>query len=223
MRLLISGPRHLLRSIAAALGRDERFDMITRAEGATDMIEKLAQSSADVLVLGTDVVDGELILLTRKVAARFPAMRILVLGRAQSDEQVVDCLLAGAAGFLPRDRPLAEVAEAIEVVARGDRVCPPRVMRLLFARLGRLGRERKRRDRLEVLELTAREMEILRLIADGLTNRQIASRLYLSVYTVKNHVHRILDALGVQSRWGAVNHALAKGWLHSGVNPGPSD
>jgi DNA-binding NarL/FixJ family response regulator len=93
-------------------------------------------------------------------------------------------------------------------------------MRLLFDRLGRLGRERKRRDRLEILELTAREMEILRLIADGLTNRQIASRLYLSAYTVKNHVHRILDALGVQSRRAAVNHAYAKGWLRGRVDPG---
>lgn len=214
LRLLVSDPHHLFREcLARALERDGRFDVIARAGGGPAVHEELARGGADVLVLGTDVLDGELIVLAREVAALFPGLKILVLGRAENDEQVVDCLLAGAGGFLRRDQSLAEVAAAIEVVARGERVCPPRAMRLLFARLGELGRERKRRDRLEVLELSAREMEILRLIADGLTNQEIARRLYLSVHTVKNHVHRILDVLGVHSRWGAVNHALAKGWL----------
>lgn len=214
LRLFISDPHHLFREcLATALERDERFDVIDRAESGTAMLEKLARSAAEVLVLGTDILDRELIGLTREIAKLFPTLRILVLGRAESDDQVVDCLVAGAGGFLLRDQTLAEVAAAIEVVARGERVCPPQVMRLLFIRLGELGRERKRRDRLEVLELSPREMEILRLIADGLTNQEIANRLYLSVHTVKNHVHRILDVLGVHSRWGAVNHAFAKGWL----------
>lgn len=213
MRLFISGPRPVLRRLAPALGSDERFDLVGRAETAAEMIEKLAQIRVDVLLLGSEGLDGELIRLTQKISALFPAVKVLVLSRAGSDEQAVECLRAGAAGFLLDGRPSAEVAAAIEVIAQGDRVCPPQVMRLLFTRLGQLGRERKQRDRLEVLELTPREMEILRLLADGLTNRQIADRLYLSVYTVKNHVHRILDALGVQNRWGAVDHAFAKGWL----------
>ncbi|HKH45575.1 MAG TPA: response regulator transcription factor [Thermoanaerobaculia bacterium] len=214
LRLFISDPHHLFREcLAVALKRDKRFDVIDRTASGMALLEKLAQHAADVLVLGADVLDGELIRLTRDISALFPGLRILILGRAESDDPVVDCLLAGAGGFLPRDQSLAEVAAAIEVVARGEKVCPPQVMRLLFARLGELGRERKRRQRLEVLELSAREMEILRLIADGLTNQEIASRLYLSVHTVKNHVHRILDVLGVHSRWGAVNHAFAKGWL----------
>ena len=214
LRLCISDPHHLFREcLATALERDERFGVIDQVESGAALLERLARCEADVLVLGTDVVDGELMRLTRDVSALFPALRTLILGRAEEDEPVVDCLLAGAGGFLLRDQPLAEVSAAIQVVARGERVCPPRIMRLLFARLGDLGRERKRRHRLEVLELSTREMEILRLIADGLTNQEIACRLYLSVHTVKNHVHRILDVLGVHSRWGAVNHAFAKGWL----------
>jgi two-component system NarL family response regulator len=215
LRLFISDPHHLFREcLAAALERSERFAVIDRTGSGPALLAKLVRCEADVLVLGTDLLDRQLISLTREVAALFPRLKILVLGRAEQDEEVVDCLLAGASGFLLRDQTLAEVAAAIEVVACGERVCPPQVMRLLFTRLGALGRERKRRDRLEVLELSAREMEILRLIADGLTNQEIASRLYLSVHTVKNHVHRILDVLGVHSRWGAVSHAFAKGWLH---------
>lgn len=213
LRLFISVPRHLLReNLATALGRDERFEVIGRDEGAASLVEELARSGADVLVLGADTLDGELVRRTREVAELFPALKILVLSRT-GEGQGVDCLMAGAGGLLPFDRPLSEVAGAIELVARGDKVCPPQVMRELFARLGELGRERKRRDRLEVLELSAREMEILRLIADGKTNQDIARQLYLSVHTVKNHVHRILDALAVQNRWAAVRHAFAKGWL----------
>lgn len=213
LRLFVAVPRHLgQESLAAALGRDRRFEVVGRDEDGTATAERLAQGGADVLVLGADTLDGELIRRTREVAELVPALRILVLSRA-GEALAADCLMAGAGGFLPLDRPLSEVAGAIEVVARGDRVCPPQVMRELFARLGELGRERKRRERLEVLELSAREMEILRLMADGMTNQQIARHLYLSVHTVKNHVHRILDALAVQNRWAAVRHAFAKGWL----------
>lgn len=214
LRLLISDPHHLFREcLAAALGLDPRFEIIAQTAAGPALLEELARCKAQVLVLGVDLLDRNLLDRTREAIALLPDLKILVLGRAETDEEVVDCLLAGAGGFLLRDQSLADVAAAIEVVARGERVCQPRVMRLLFSRLGQLGRERKRRDRLEILELSPREMEILRLIADGMTNQEIARRLYLSVHTVKNHVHRILDALGVHSRWGAVNHAIAKGWL----------
>jgi len=214
LSLFIADPHQLFREcLARALGRAGRFDIIDRTESGTTLLEKFALHRADVLVLGTDVPDAELAGLIRGIVALFPAVKVLILGRAESNEQVVECLLAGAGGFLLRDRSLAEVVSAIEVVARGERVCPPGAMRLLFVRLGALGRERKRRERLDRLDLTPREMEILRLIADDLTNPEIAARLNLSVHTVKNHVHRILEALGVHSRWGAVNHAFAKGWL----------
>jgi NarL family two-component system response regulator LiaR len=212
LRLFVSVPRRLLgESLVAALGRDERFEVIGRDGGET-LPEALAQCRADVLVLGSETLDEELIRRTREVAERFPDLKILVLG-SFGEGLGVECLMAGAGGLLPPGRPLSEIAGAIELVARGDKVCPPLVMRELFARLGELGRERKRRERLEVLELSARELEILRLLADGKTNQEIARQLYLSVHTVKNHVHRILDALAVQNRWAAVRHAVAKGWL----------
>ena len=83
----------------------------------------------------------------------------------------------------------------------------------MFARLAELSRERKRSERVEALELTPREMEILQLIAEGMSNRSIAEQLSLSVFTVKNHVHHILEKLHVQDRREAVEHAYARHWL----------
>jgi DNA-binding NarL/FixJ family response regulator len=214
LRLFICDPHHLFREcLAAALDRHDRFTVVAWAGSAGAVLEKLAQNPPDVLVLGVDVLDQEFLGLIQDVRTLAAGMKILVLGRPERDEHVVDCLLAGAGGFLLRDQSLVEVAAAIEVVARGEKVCPPRATRLLFTRLGELGRARKRRNRLEVLKLSARETEILRLVADGMTNQEIAGRLYLSVHTVKNHVHRILEVLGVRSRWEAVSHAFGKGWL----------
>ncbi len=214
LRLCVCDAHHLFREcLAAALDDRERFVVVARAGSGMGMYAELSRNPPDVLLLGVDVLDHEVIARTREALSLFPGMKALVLGRAERDEHIVDCLVAGAGGFLQRDQSLAEVAAAIEVVARGERVCPPRVTRLLFARLADLGRARKRRDRLDVLELSPREMEILRLIADGLSNQEIAGRLFLSVHTVKNHIHRILEALGVHGRWAAVNHAFAKGWL----------
>ncbi|HEX6863558.1 MAG TPA: hypothetical protein VF414_12115, partial [Thermoanaerobaculia bacterium] len=116
LRLFISVPPHLFRDyLAAALGR-ERFEVIGRGDregGGSSMIEELARSRADVLVLGADTLDEELVRRTREVAELFPALKILVLSRAAGEQQAVDCLMAGAGGLLLLDRPLAEVAGTI--------------------------------------------------------------------------------------------------------------
>ena len=99
-------------------------------------------------------------------------------------------------------------------MARGEIACSPRVAHSLFQRLASLGRERRRREKLDFLALTPRELEILRLIAAGLSNQEIAKKLFLSVHTVKNHVHKILETIGVHSRWAAVRHAVERGWIN---------
>src|SRR6185295_6207931 len=94
LRLFISDPHHLFREcLARALARDERFEVIDRTAAGPALLAELARCGAHVLVLGTDVLDAELIGLTREVAALFPTLKILVLGRAENDEEVVDCLL----------------------------------------------------------------------------------------------------------------------------------
>jgi DNA-binding NarL/FixJ family response regulator len=214
LRLAVADSHRLFReTLAAALRDDAGFARIEVADADRAALAVLAASDpVDVLLLGCGG-NGQVHELLREAQLHWPAAKVLVLGGEEGEEQALGLLRAGARGYLFRDQSLAELRDAILEVAAGATVCTPRVTNLLFSRLAELGRERRRGERLEVLELTSREIEILRLIADGLKNQEIARRLYLSVHTVKNHVHNILERLGVKSRWSAVTHASEKGWL----------
>ncbi|HVT60555.1 MAG TPA: response regulator transcription factor [Thermoanaerobaculia bacterium] len=218
---LIVADRHQLfrECLASALrGGENGSGKVTMVADPNEILARLAadeNGGPRVLVLGMDghAAAGE---LTREVRRRFPQVSVLVLVGGAGDHDdlaAMELLEAGAGGFLSRDQSLPELRQAIERVAAGETVCTPRVTHLLFSRLAELGRERRRSEKLDFLDLTARELEILVLLADGLSNQLIARRLFLSVHTVKNHVHNILDTLGVHSRWDAVHHAFNKGWL----------
>jgi two-component system nitrate/nitrite response regulator NarL len=214
VRLAVVDSHRLFREcLATALHDDAGFARVETMDADQAALGRLAADQpADVVLLGC----GEavrVVELLRQVHRRWPDAKILVLGTEEGEEEALALLREGARGYLFRDQSLGELRDAILEVAAGATACTPRIAHLLFSRLAELGRERRRDERLELLELTAREIEILRLIADGLKNQEIAARLYLSVHTVKNHVHNILERLGVKSRWSAVDHACDKGWL----------
>lgn len=213
IRLVVAESHRLFRECLAEALRDDGFARVEVIDTDPTALAGLGgPEPVDVLVLGCGEA-GKPSELLREACQRWPGAKILVLGTEEGEEEALALLRAGARGYLFRDQSLNELREAILEVAAGATVCTPRVVHLLFSRLGELGRERRRDQRLEVLELTSREIEILRLIGDGLKNQEIAKRLNLSVHTVKNHVHNILERLGVKSRWSAVTHASEKGWL----------
>ena len=213
LRLLIADPHELFRkSLVTVVSGDSRFEVL-EAGSWEETLSLLPGMRLDVLVIGLEIGNGQELAMIRDLRDRFPNIKLLLLGRDDTDEKILQYLQNGAQGYLFRNQSLSELLSALEIVAHGETVCSPQVAHYLFSRLGDLGRERRRRERLDILELTAREMEILRLMADGLSNQEIARRLYLSVHTVKNHVHKILETLGVSSRWAAVSHAFSKGWL----------
>ncbi|HWM89267.1 MAG TPA: response regulator transcription factor [Thermoanaerobaculia bacterium] len=212
--LAIVDSHHLFREcLASALAEEEGFRIVAVGSNGRDVLDSLDSRDADVLLLGINSSADCVAELIEGVRERCPGIKTLVVGPREVDGQILRCFEAGARGYLFRDQSLGELRSSILDVARGETVCPPRVAHLLFSRLADLGRARRRRDRLESLHLTPRELEILRLIAEDLSNHEIARRLYLSVHTVKNHIHKVLETLGVESRRQAVRHAVEKGWL----------
>ena len=201
LRLVIADAHQLFRDcLADVLGADRDLVVVGKFASAQQAFANLKESKAGILLLGCETLSDAAPRLVRELRARHPDLRVILLGREETDDSVVACLEAGASGYVMRDQSLSDLRSAIDIVVRGEIACTPRVAHTLFQRLASLGRERRRREKLDFLTLTPRELEILRLIADDLSNQEIAHRLFLSVHTVKNHVHKILETLGVHSR-----------------------
>jgi DNA-binding NarL/FixJ family response regulator len=216
LHLLIVDRHPLLREcLAAVLARAQGGFEVEIAPDLQDLAEpvlaRLAARRFDLLLIGCDLPGAAG--LIRRAAALFPAVRAVVLGSATAEHEIVACLEAGARGYVVRERSLADLLATIERVAAGELVVTPEIAHRLFGRLGELGRLSRRRRRLEFLDLTSREVQILDLISQGLRNQEIADRLYLSVHTVKNHVHNMLERLGLTTRAEAVRYARERGWL----------
>jgi DNA-binding NarL/FixJ family response regulator len=165
----------------------------------------------DVRMPGTDGIAA-----TRAIRAAASAPRVLILTTFDLDEYVYSGLRAGASGFLLKDALAAELVSAVRVVASGEAVVAPTVTRRLIERFIGDGPE-PARPQLDALDiLTAREREVLTLVARGLANAEIARRLFLSEGTVKTHVSRVLAKLGLRDRLQAVILAYETGLIRIG-------
>jgi len=145
---------------------------------------------------------------TRQIVAERPDCRVLALTAHEEDRYIIQLLEAGAKGYLPKTASLDELLEAIRTVARGDSVLPPTVAAVVARYLA--GRETSDEP---AQPLTDRELEVLRLAAQGLTNYDIAQQLTISVRTVEAHLTHAYNKLGVGSRTEAVVHAIRQGWV----------
>jgi len=209
--LLVSRSRLFRECLACRLAKGRRFRVAAAFDGLTPALEESAAHAAELLLIdGSSLAEEDLALLRGHTA---DTPKVVILGLARGARHLQRYVEAGVAGYLLRDAPLSELTEALEAVLRGERVCGGRVARHLIDRLAALGRRARRRQAMEALRLTPRQMEVLRLVAQGLGNEQVAQRLGLSPFTVKNHVHNILERLGVSDRTEAVSYAYRRRWL----------
>ncbi|HSN73757.1 MAG TPA: response regulator transcription factor, partial [Anaerolineae bacterium] len=151
------------------------------------------------------VMDG--VEATRQMRARWPTVRVIILTTFDDDEYVFEGLRAGAAGYLLKDVSIQELADAIHAVMAGGVLIEPSVARKVVAEFARLAAPAPRTPQILDEPLSERELEILRLLAQGMTNREIAQRLFLAEGTVKNYVTNILGKIGARDRTQAALHA----------------
>jgi DNA-binding NarL/FixJ family response regulator len=160
--------------------------------------------------------DGDGIWATREIVARpaLAAVHVVVVTTFELDEYVTSAILAGASGFLVKDAEPVELIRSVRVAAAGDALLSPGVTRRLLDRVAAGSREGPAADALA--GLTEREVEVLRLVAEGLSNEEIAARLHLSPLTAKTHVSRILTKLGARDRVQLVVLAYESGLVRPG-------
>ena len=137
--------------------------------------------------------------LAREITRQVPATRVLILAINESDENVIAIAEAGVVGYVPRDASHDDLIAAIERAAKGEVLCPPTIVASLFRRMAALASSRESTGSFP--ELTPRERDVVALLGQGMSNKEIARRLSIRVATVKNHVHSILQKLGVTRRF----------------------
>jgi DNA-binding NarL/FixJ family response regulator len=210
-RLMLVSRQRLLRDcLAARFAASRRFALAGQSHSLEEAIAQAPDRGARLLLVDGACLDDRAYSLLSRLGEE---LKTVVLGLSEGHAELRRCAEAGISGFVDRESAYDDLAETLEAVARGRRVCSGRSSQELFDRLARLGRRCRRSDQMEALVLTPRQMEVLRLMADGHGNAEIARRLHLSHYTVKNHVHNILAALAVKDRTEAVAHAYRRRWL----------
>ena len=217
-RLLVISTHKLFRECLATMLREiESFAVEERDPNLGEIGAVLKSWKPSLLLVdlsrSADVQGCSILELLKAIRASSPDLGVLLLGVREDNPEILDCIELGANGYVSKESTVEELKEAIELVLTGGAVCPPKLAYTMFNRLNDLSSKHQRSLRVEALQLTPREMEILQLIANGCSNKRIADELALSIYTVKNHVHHILDKLNVKRRAEAVEYAIKHHWL----------
>ncbi|MGW2305520.1 response regulator [Streptomyces sp. NPDC001809] len=213
IRVLIADDQMMVRQgFTVLLNAEPGIEVVGQAVDGADAVAKVAELSPDVVLMdirmpGTGGIEATRIL----TSAGASPVKVLVLTTFDLDEYVYEALRAGASGFLLKDASADELAEAVRVVARGDALLAPDLTKRLIAEFSRLSVPPRSPQRDRVGALTERETEVLALVAQGLSNAEIATRLVVAEQTVKTHVSRILVKLGLRDRTQAAVFAFDTG------------
>jgi len=193
---IVADTRLYREGLAQVLGRDARVTVVATAARREEALASLPAVQPDVVLVDMAIPDS--CGVVRAILARVSLARVVALGVVEDDDDVLGCAEAGVAGYVQREASIEDLVTVIESVARGEAICSPRVAASLLRRVAALAAGNG--SGAPPARLTSREREIVRLIDDGLSNKEIARDLGIEVATVKNHVHNILEKLQVHRR-----------------------
>ncbi|MGW2206600.1 response regulator [Streptomyces sp. NPDC001774] len=220
IRVLIADDQMMVRQgFTVLLNAEPGIEVVGQAVDGDDAVARSAELVPDVVLMDIRMPGTGGIEATRTLTSvAGSTVKVLVLTTFDLDEYVYEALRAGASGFLLKDASAEELAHAVRVVAAGDALLAPHITKRLIAEFSRLSAAPRAPLKDRVGDLTERETEVLALIANGLSNAEIAARLVLAEQTVKTHVSRILIKLGLRDRTQAAVHAYDIGLVRPAGN-----
>ena len=213
IRVLVADDQSMVRAgFRMLLGEEEDVEVVAEASNGLEAVEKAARFDPTVVLMDIRMPELDGLEATRRILAADGNARILILTTFDLDEYVYEALAAGASGFVLKDDPPEQLLAAIRTVAAGEALLSPTVTKRVIAQFTRLPRPTPPKA---FGDLTVREQEVFRLIADGLSNTEIATRLFISETTVKTHITHILQKLDLRDRVQAVVLAYQTGLFAS--------
>ncbi len=214
IRILLVDDQTLVRQgIQTLLDLEEDLTVVGAAANGQQALAMVEQLQPDVVLMDVrmPVMDG--VAATREITKRWPHIGVIILTTFDDDEYVIEGLKAGARGYMLKDADSSEIVEAVRIVARGEALIQPSITRKVLAEFTRLAGGRALATPPLAEPLTEREMDVLRGIAAGQSNREIADQLCISEGTVKNHVSNLLAKLAVRDRTQAIIRARELGLI----------
>ncbi|MDP8956725.1 MAG: response regulator transcription factor [Actinomycetota bacterium] len=209
LRILIVDDHALFRrGLQMVLKQEPDIDVVGEAGDGHEAVEKAQELMPDVILMDVRMPRRSGIEATEQIKDLLPHVKILMLTISDEEADLYDAIKAGASGYLLKEISIDEVADAIRSVWAGQSRISPSMAAKLLTEFAAMSKRAEERQQLPAPRLTDREMEVLKLVAQGLNNRDIAKELFISENTVKNHIRNILEKLHLHSRMEAVVYAV---------------
>jgi DNA-binding NarL/FixJ family response regulator len=213
IRVLIADDQQLLRSgFRAILDSEDDIEVVGEADDGVQAVQLAADLAPDVVLMDIRMPHLDGLAATEQIVARPGAPRVVVLTTFDLNEYVYRALRSGASGFLLKDAPASRLVAAVRAAAGGDALIEPSITRRLVESFAPLTTQSRTGPPIELADLTERELDVLRRVARGLSNAEIAKELVVAETTVKTHIGRIFMKLGVRDRVQAVVRAYETGF-----------
>jgi DNA-binding NarL/FixJ family response regulator len=207
--VLIEDNRLLREGLAAMIHTQPGFQVLAPSADVEEALQQVRNAKPDIVLLDFGLEDHDSLSLTATVHTEVPQARVIVMGLLPLQEDVADYVRAGASGFIMKDASFQDFFATIRAVAAGAEVLPQALTNSLFSQIARNAPAVSKGRMLESVRLTNRERQVIDLLGEGLSNKEIATRLHIAVHTVKSHVHNVLEKLALRSRLevAAFSHA----------------
>ena len=211
MRLVLADDHALVRAGIASLIRTWGHEVVGEAGNGFEALELVRSLEPDLVLMDITMPECSGLEATRLIKAELPETRIVMVTVSDHDEDLFEAIKSGAEGYLLKNMGEAELESTLTAVQNGEPALSPQLAVKILDEFTRLSHEASRRDEAQRDDLTAREHEVLQLVADGSTNKEIAASLHLSEHTVNFHVRNILSKLHLRNRAQAVAYAVRTG------------
>ena len=207
--VLIDDNRLLREGIVEMVRAQPGFKVLAASADANEALKKVREARPDIVLVDFGLEDHDSLSLTATVHGEVPEAKVIVMGLLPLQEDVAHYVRAGASGFIMKDATFDEFFATIRAVARGEQVLPSQLTNSLFSQIVRNAAAKDKARVVDAVRLTIRERQVIDLLAEGLSNKEISSRLHIAVHTVKSHVHNVLEKLALHSRLevAAFSHA----------------